>query len=113
MGTPAHTFFGTVSDMQHAAVNVSSSGNTTIVAAVAGKSIMVMQYDLVAAGDVAVTFQSSGGTVVNGPRAFAANGGISSPYAPHGHFKTAKGEGLVLNLGGAVQVGGSILYGLV
>jgi hypothetical protein len=60
-----------------------------------------------------MTWESSGGTVLDGPCSFGANGGAAPPYCEHGHFRTRKSEGLVLNLSGAVQVGGHILYGLI
>lgn len=96
-----------------ATVNVSSSGNNTAIAAVAGKRIVVLQGDLIAAGAVTVTVQSSGGTVLDGPSAFAANGGKLYPQSTFGHFATGRGEGLVINLGGAVQVGGHLVYAIV
>lgn len=96
-----------------AAVNVASSGNNTAIAAVAGKFIVPLQGDMVASGAVTVTVQSSGGTVLDGPMAFAANGGKVYPNSPYGHYATGRGEGLVINLGGAVQVGGHLIYALV
>lgn len=96
-----------------APVNVSASGNTTAIAASAGKRIVTLAGDLIAAGAVTVTVQSSGGTVLDGPFAFAANGGKVYPQVDWGHFATGLGEGLVINLGGTIQVGGHLLYALV
>lgn len=95
---------------QRIQVNASASGNNTIVAAVTGKKIRVLQYKVICAGAVTVTWESSGGTVIDGPCAFSANGGEAPPYCPVGHFETLVGEGLVMNLGGAVQVGGHLIY---
>lgn len=100
-------------DILSAPINISSSGNNTIVSAVAGKKIIVLGYVTVCAGAVSVRWQSSGGTILDGPCAFAANGGAAPPMAECGHFETVAGEGLVINLGGAVQVGGHVVYGLV
>lgn len=95
------------------AINASSNGNNTAVAASVGKRIVPLLGDLIAAGAVTVTMQSSGGAVLDGPMAFAANGGKIYPQSPWGHYATGLGEGLVINLGGAVQVGGHLLYALV
>lgn len=97
----------------YAAINASSSGANTIVSAVAGKQILVLQYVVVVDGAVTITWESSGGTVHGGPMSFAANGGAAPPFNPVGHFQTIAGEGLVLFLSGAVQVGGHVQYVLV
>lgn len=94
-------------------VNASSSGNNTAIAAVPGKRIVLLQGDLMAAGQVTITLQSSGGAVLDGPFTPAANGGKIYPESSYGHFSTAIGEGLVINLNGAVQVGGHLVYALV
>lgn len=107
-----HTAWGT-GVVNASSVNASSSGNNTAIAAVAGKRIIVLQGDLIAAGAVTVTLQSSGGSVLDGPMAFAQNGGKIYPESTYGHFATAIGEGLVINLNGAVQVGGHLVYALV
>jgi hypothetical protein len=98
---------------QSANINASASGNNTIVAAVGGKKIKVLQYKVVVSANVTVTWESSGGSVLDGPCAFAANGGEAPPYCPVGHFDTLTGEGLVMNLSSAVQVGGHLKYVLV
>lgn len=100
-------------EVQSAPINIASSGNNTIVSAVTGKKIIVFTYVTVCAGAVSVRWQSSGGTILDGPCAFAANGGAAPPMAECGHFETLAGEGLVINLGGAIQVGGHVVYGLV
>ena len=98
---------------QRAQINASASGNNTVVSAVGGKKIRVLQFMVVCAGAVTTTWESSGGSVISGPSAFSQNGGAAPPYCPIGHFETLVGEGLVLNLGSAVQVGGHLIYVLV
>jgi hypothetical protein len=102
-----------IQSFQRSAINVSSAGLNTIVPATPGYSIVVYQYKLVCAAAVSVTWESSGGTVLDGPCAFAANGGVSEPANELGHFATAKGEGLSIFLGGAAQVGGHVVWGLL
>lgn len=96
-----------------AAINASISGPNTIVAHTSLKSILVMSYVLVVAGDVTVTWESSGGTVHGGPQAFVSNGGIAVPFSQVGHFECVSGEDLVLFLSDAVQVGGHVQYVLI
>lgn len=93
-----------------ATVNASSNGANTIVAAVPGKVIRVLNYVLVCAGAVSVTWESELGTILGGPMPFAANGGAAPPRDDDGHFDTVAGEGLVLFLSGGVQVGGHVKY---
>jgi hypothetical protein len=96
-----------------AAINASSSGNNTVISAVASKQIVVISYDFVCAGAVTVTWESSGGSIIGGPQSYAANSGINGGENLHGHFETVRGEGLVLDLSGAVQVGGKLSYVLI
>ncbi len=93
-------------------INVSAGGNNTIVAAVPGKNIIVLLYVVVCAATVALTWESSGGLILDGPCNFLDHSGISVPMSTNGHFQTVKGEGLILNLSSPVQVGGHLVYAL-
>lgn len=68
-------------------------------------------YLIVAAAAVTATWKS-GSTEKSGPIALAANGGVAAPGgSPETRWlETAAGEALVLNLGGAVSVGGHVTY---
>ncbi len=92
-----------------AAISAASSGDNTVVALVSGKKIRVLSYVLVADGAVTAKFQSDA-TDLTGAMSFAANGGASVPFCPVGHFETASGVALQLNLGGAVGVRGHLTY---
>lgn len=102
-----------LSRTRDAAVSASSAGDNTLVALVAGKAIRVTSYVLVAAGDVAASIESSGGRILGGPMSLGTTGGVAAPFNPGGYFQTDVGEALVINLGGAVQVGGHLSYILV
>lgn len=94
-----------------AAVAASSSGDNTLIAAVAGKKIRVLSYTLVAAGAVTARFEDgAGGTPLSGQMSFGANGGASVPFSPLGHFETTANTLLNLELGGAVSVAGHVCY---
>lgn len=94
-----------------AAIAASSSGDNTLVAAVTAKKIRVLSYTLVAAGAVTCRFEDgAGGTAKSGQMALAANGVLTVPFSPVGHFETTANTLLNLELGGAVSVAGHICY---
>lgn len=100
-----------MSQPKYAAISESSSGDNTVVAAVSGKRIRVLSYVLIATGAVAVKFVSdASGTDITGAMDLGANGGVSAPHSPSGHYQTGVGEALILNLGAAVQVSGHLTY---
>lgn len=102
----------TTKTVKWAAISAASSGNNTLVAAVAGKKITVLGYVIVADGAVAAKFtDGAGGTDLTGAMSLAANGGVSARSemnAPmlQGGTNTA----LVLNLSAAVGVRGHMTY---
>ena len=97
-----------------ASINASSSGNNVVVARVPGYKIRVLQYKIICAGQVTVTWESSGGTILDGPCTFSANSGERAGCAEMGQFQDAPAnEDLVINLSAAVQVGGSLKYALL
>ena len=96
---------------KYASISTATSGNTTAVAAVAGKKLRVLSYRFQADADVSVKFRSSTAGDLTGPMAAGARGGGGgASFSPAGHFETAVGEALQLNLSGAVQVSGHLTY---
>lgn len=94
-----------------AIIDHATSGDNTIVAAVTSKKIRVLNVVLVASAAVNVRFESgAGGTALTGVINLAANGGFAPGYCPAGHFETAAGALLNLELSGAVSVDGWIVY---
>lgn len=94
-----------------AAIAAASSGDNTLIAAVVSKKIRVLSYALIAAGAVTCRFEDgAGGTAKSGQMALAANGVLSVPFSPVGHFETTANTLLNLELGGAVSVAGHICY---
>jgi hypothetical protein len=94
-----------------ATISASSTGATTVVAAVSGKRIRVMQVVLIVNAPVNVKFQSHvTPTDITGLFYLAANAGFSSGYSHIGQFQTVSGEALDINLSGSVAVGGYITY---
>ena len=94
-----------------ATIAASSSGDNTLVAAVVSKKIRVLSYTLVAAGAVVCRFEDgAGGTAKSGQMALAANGVLTVPFSPVGHFETTANTLLNLELSGAVSVAGHVCY---
>lgn len=94
-----------------AAISVNSSGTTAVVAAVTSKKIRVLAMSLNCAAAVNVKMRdNAAGTDLTGAWNFAANGGIVLQFCPVGHFETAAGNALSINLSAAQQVSGHVVY---
>jgi hypothetical protein len=92
-----------------AAITASSSGNTSVVAAVAGKKIRVLRWSVSSNGAVNVKFQRAT-TDVTGLYYLTQFASVGGGYCPVGHFETASNEALNINLSGAMAVGGVLTY---
>lgn len=91
-----------------AVIDTAGSGDTEIVAAVAGKRIVVVNYVLISAGIVNVRWKS-GSTNKSGALPLVANSGAVVPGDGR-WFSTGIGEALNLNLSAAIQVSGHLSY---
>lgn len=95
-------------------VNVTASGDTTVVAAVVGKSIRVLSYSIgPSSAAVNVFFKSSSGAAISSLKNLAINGGFGRGYCPIGHFQGALGDGLVINLSGVANLGVDLTFVLL
>jgi len=90
--------------IQFAAVDVSNSGDTVVLAGVPGCRLRVLSLALFADADVAVTLKS-GSDALTGPVKL----GTLVASAPWGHLETEAGETLVVNLASSVQVSGWVV----
>ena len=94
-----------------AAITGAASGNNTLVAALTGTRIRVLALHVQAAGDVTVRFEDgASGTALTGVMSVNAESGITLPYCGCGWFQTTAATLLNMELGGAVQVSGCLLY---
>lgn len=94
-----------------AVIDAATSGDNTIVAAVAGKKIRVISVFLMAAGTVNTRFESgASGTALTGQMNLVANVGFVLPFNPTGWFETAAGSLLNLELSGAISTDGCLSY---
>lgn len=112
MATRTLTDYG-AGDRTEVAVAVSASGANVVLAAVAGKRIVLLAYRLTAAGAVNAKFQSAS-TDKTGAMVLAAAGSTIDDRAyDHGLLATAVGEALNLHLSGAVAVAGYAVLAVV
>lgn len=101
--------------VKYAKANVAQSQtDASIVAAVTGKRILVVEFRL-HAGDTAtdVTFNtkpSGSGTAISEKFACAANGGRADGFSSCGHFITGSGEGLTVTTGIGDTTGIGVVY---
>ncbi len=96
---------------KYVALSAASSGNNTLVAAVVGKRILVLNCVLIASGAVDAIFQDgAGGTGLSGTLPLTTNSGFTSPFSDVGWTKTTANTLLNLNLSDAVSVGGWLTY---
>lgn len=100
-----------------AAISTSSSGNTQLVALSSGQTVYVCGYKTVSAGAVSANFIygtgtacATGETAIEGPSAYAANGGALATNAGAVQFKTAVSNALCIKLSAGVQTGGYVTY---
>ncbi len=78
----------------------------TLVAAVTGKKIRVLQYTITTVDGLNLVFKSASTTI----SANLAMAGVISPYCPHGFFETAAGEALGFNIDAAESTSVHVVY---
>jgi hypothetical protein len=93
-----------------ATINHSDSGDHTTVAAVSGKRLRVLHYELSVAAACAVLWQDGDGTDRRPTIRFGALGNYVSAAAPWGLFETAAGQSLNFFVNVAVNVTGVVCY---
>ena len=101
-------------NIKYAVIDAATSGNNTLVAAVAGKKIRILAVFMIAAGTVIARFESAAdGTAMSGQMNLAITSGFCLPFSEAGWGETVAGDLLNLELGGAVSVDGMLVYKLV
>ncbi|MBX3498105.1 MAG: hypothetical protein KF889_01575 [Alphaproteobacteria bacterium] len=106
---------GTAYTVKRAAIVAASSGENTLVAAVASKKIRVLSIAVISAAANNIYFNNAtDGAVFGGSTnkiQLAANGGFVLPHNPHGWFQTGtNNEALRANLSAASAVSGGLTY---
>lgn len=106
------TFDATVAAVvEQAAVNFSGSGDNIVITGFPTQIIKVFQFFLVFAGATNITYKS-GTTPLSGPLDFSANAAHVHDYIQL-PYTCLLGDNFVINSSNAVQVGGTIWYGLI
>lgn len=102
---------GTECTPKFVAINTNTSGDNTILAAVASKKIRVLNGLLMSEGTTTTRFESgASGTALTGAMPLIANVGFVIPYSPLGNFETASNTLLNLELSAAIRVHGWLTY---
>ena len=112
------------SDALYAPISASTTGNNTVVDAVAGRKIRVLSAAIFASADLTAKFKSgtagadlTGAVPLNALTTTAllsgATGGVVLPYSPAGWCETASGDLLNLVLGGTGDAFGCVVYRLI
>lgn len=102
---------GTDRTVKYAVIDAATSGDNTLVAAVASRHLRILSAFMVASAAVTVRFESgASGTALSGQMNLAANSGFVLPYNPHGWNETAVNTLLNLELSAAVSVDGMLTY---
>jgi hypothetical protein len=78
----------------------------TLVAAVTGKKIRVLQFTITTVDGLNLLFKSGSTTI----SANFAMSGVISPYCPHGFFETAAGEALGFAIDAAESTSVHVVY---
>lgn len=105
--------------MPTAAIAASASGDNEVVPAMAGTKIRVVGGVKSFGGTVNAKWKSGASTDLTGLYYGILGSQVPLDYGPEGmggmrgHFETAAGEALNLNLSGNVAVGGHVVYELV
>jgi hypothetical protein len=101
---------------QLSAVIDTAAADTTIVAAVTGKKILVTYFQIVASGGAQTLIRwesGTGGTALTGEMDLGADLPLIGGYNPGGHFQTAVSTLLNLQITAATSVDGWLNYVLI
>lgn len=97
------------SGLSSAPISTSASGDTTVIAAQAGKSINVHRIKLSLASQTTVQFKD-GSTALSGPEETLTQ---ILDYSDEPYYRTSVGNAFVISLGAAYQCGGTVWYRLI
>lgn len=99
-----------LSTLTRVAINISNSGDNSVIAAVAGKRILIHRLWLVAGGATNVTFKDSLASPAS--MSMTANAGLTLDISDEPWFVTAINAAFVINSTNAVQLSGECAYNL-
>lgn len=97
-----------IPDPSVAVIDISTSGDNTIITGTATKKIRIYSLVFVSEGTVSITLKD-GATAISGAMAFSANMGFSENFWP-APITLSSGNAFVINLSAAVAVRGFVIY---
>lgn len=100
----------TTARLSAATIDFTSTGDNTIVAAVASQTVRVHKMFLNVSTATNITFKSGAGTSLTGAMNFPANGGIVLDFDAEPWFLAASGAAFIINQSGTAQVSGRVYY---
>ena len=100
----------TTAALSRAAINISASGDNTIVSGVGGQTVRVFKIFFVCSAAVNVTIKDGASTSLTGAMAFSANGALTLDFDSEAWFITSSSNAFIINLSGAQQVSGAVYY---
>ena len=104
--------FDDIYEVKHAAFGTAGAGDTELVAAVAGKSIIVLSFHLYSNGTTTVKLLSGLDYIFGSANAGAAlvAGGQLAIESQHGALQTGVNKALIVNNSAAVGICGTVAY---
>ena len=94
---------------QFASIDVNAAACADVIAGTSGRKIRVLSGFIISAGTVQATFITTGAfTKLTGGMNLGR--GFTMNYNPMGHFETARGSALSMQLGASVSAGGALTY---
>jgi hypothetical protein len=103
------TINGNSSPLSSAVINIGSSGANTVIAGQTGKIIRVYRMAMVPLTSVTATIQD-GSTSLTGPMPLGANQELLLGFDTQPYFVGTSGNPFIINLSGAVPVGGMVYF---
>jgi hypothetical protein len=100
----------TTSELSEAAVSAGTSGDNTLIAGVASKTIRVYRLFLVANGSVQVVIKDGASISLTGGMQLSTSTIINLPLDGEPWFTTSSGNAFVVNLSAAIFVCGRVYY---
>ncbi len=99
-------------EIKYAVINEGSTGDNTLVSAVAGKKILMISCIIISAGEVGIRFEdgASTGTYLSGIMPLTSNSGFTAPFNEGGWLIGSTNTLLNLELSGTVDIDGMLTY---
>ncbi len=100
-------------NLSQARINITASGDSTLIAGAAGKQVRVYRMKLTVASASNILIKDGSTTVLDGPLTFAANGAMVLDFTNINMppwYITSTGNDLVINNSSGVQLGGNVDY---